>query len=56
MAAKIIQKTSANIHKIQNEVTIHQELRHKNVVTLMEVFEDTDNSYLLMELCDSDIY
>jgi serine/threonine protein kinase len=23
---------------------------------LVDVFEDTDNSYLIMELCDSDIY
>ncbi|CAD8045015.1 unnamed protein product [Paramecium primaurelia] len=56
MAAKIIQKTSSNAQKIQNEVDIHLELHHKNVVHLTDIFEDDDNSYLIMELCDSDIY
>ncbi|CAD8197171.1 unnamed protein product [Paramecium pentaurelia] len=56
MAAKIIQKTSSNSHKIQNEVMIHSELHHKNIVNLIDVFEDADNSYLIMELCDQDIY
>lgn len=56
MAAKIIQKSSSNLNKIENEVSIHTQLHHKNIVQLIDVFEDTDNSYLIMELCDSDIY
>lgn len=55
-AAKIIQKTPTNAAKLANEVSIHQSLNHSNVVTLVESFEDADNYYLVMELCDQELY
>lgn len=33
------------------EITIHQTLNHANVVKFETFFEDSDNVYILLELC-----
>ncbi len=38
--------------RIQNEIEIHSTLSHENIVSLYGHFEDLDNYYLLMELCE----
>jgi len=55
LAAKIIQKSSLKRNrakqKLLSEIKIHRSLTHKNVVKVERVFEDSDNVYILMELC-----
>jgi len=55
MAAKIIQKAtltkSRAKQKLISEIKIHKSLRHCNVVGFEHVFEDSENVYILLELC-----
>ncbi|UJR21968.1 hypothetical protein I4U23_025036 [Adineta vaga] len=37
--------------KMQQEVTIHQSLRHKHIVQFYSYFEDENNVYIVLELC-----
>jgi serine/threonine protein kinase len=39
--------------QLQTEIKIHRGLGHKNVVKFEDVFEDHDNVYILMELCQN---
>ena len=39
--------------QLQTEIKIHRGLSHKNVVKFEDVFEDHDNVYILMELCQN---
>jgi polo-like kinase 1 len=41
------------ILQLQTEIKIHRGLGHKNVVKFEDVFEDHDNVYILMELCQN---
>lgn len=34
-----------------NEIEVHSELNHKNIVRMRKHFEDSDNIYLVMEIC-----
>ncbi|KAM3133228.1 hypothetical protein pb186bvf_014656 [Paramecium bursaria] len=54
-AAKIIQKSN-NKDKLLNEIGIHKQLKHDNIVELIETLEDNDNYYLIMHLCDEELY
>jgi len=52
-AIKIIQKDSANpddIALLYSEIDIMQKLRHPNIISLHEVFEDDKTLYLVLEL------
>ena len=37
--------------QLLSEIKIHRSLSHKNVVKVERVFEDSENVYILMELC-----
>lgn len=39
--------------QLQTEIKIHRELNHKHVVRFEDVFEDKENVYILMELCQN---
>jgi polo-like kinase 1 len=36
---------------MQQEVTIHQSLKHKHIVQFFSYFEDENNVYIVLELC-----
>lgn len=54
-AAKIIPKTnlikSRSKQKLINEIKIHKNIHHENIVNFEHYFEDKDNVYILIELC-----
>lgn len=56
-AAKIIDKTtltkSRAKQKLMSEIKIHRSLHHSNIVTFEHFFEDADNVYIILELCQS---
>ena len=56
-AAKLIPKSSLtkarSRQKLMNEIKIHRSLHHENVVLFEHFFEDGDNIYLLLEICNN---
>lgn len=34
------------------KIQIHSELNHENIIKLLDSFEDSDNFYILLEICD----
>ena len=54
-ACKVVHKASLvkerHKLKLQAEVKIHKSLQHQNIVRFEDVFEDSENVYILMELC-----
>ena len=38
------------------EIRLHQSLRHPNIVKFEHVFEDQDNVYILLELCENQVH
>jgi polo-like kinase 1 len=55
MAAKIIPKATLTKNrarlKLISEIKIHKALHHIHVVQFEHVFEDSENVYILLELC-----
>ena len=55
IAGKIIEKSSLTKprarQKLMSEIKIHKSLNHPNIVKFEHFFEDTDNVYILLELC-----
>jgi serine/threonine protein kinase len=55
-AAKIIPKHTITSfrHKtrLDSEINIHKKLKHLHVVNFIDYFEDSNNHYILMELCE----
>ena len=55
-ALKVIEKSTDSFEKtkrrLSNETDIHVTLQHPNVLRLYNHFEDNDNYYLLLELCE----
>ena len=41
------------IERVKNEIEIHCQLKHPNVVELYAYFEDDNYVYLILELCVS---
>jgi polo-like kinase 4 len=39
--------------RVKNEVLVHSQLSHKNILQLFHYFEDESNVYLVMELCEN---
>lgn len=39
------------IRRVRNEVAIHHQLNHPNILQLLHFFEDSEKVYLVMELC-----
>lgn len=56
-AAKIIPKSTLtkNRHrqKMISEIKIHRSLSDKNIVRFVHVFEDSENVYILLEICSN---
>jgi polo-like kinase 1 len=56
-AAKVITKSSLvksrAKQKLISEIKIHKALHHPNIVKFEHYFEDTENVYLLLELCSN---
>ncbi|KAI8831720.1 kinase-like domain-containing protein [Chytridium lagenaria] len=56
-AAKIIQKaclaSQKQKHKLFAEIKIHQMMSHSSIVKFYDVFEDENNVYMLLELCEN---
>lgn len=54
-AAKIIPKVSLkksrHRQKLLSEIKIHRSLNHRNIVAFEHVFEDSENVYILLEIC-----
>lgn len=43
--------TSGLVERVKNEVTIHHQLRHPNILQLFHFFEDRTRVYLVSEFC-----
>ena len=56
-AAKIIQKSiltkSRARQKLMSEIKIHRSIKNPNVVLFQHFFEDSENVYILLELCSN---
>ena len=56
-AVKVISKrelkSSKQKQKINSEINIQKTLRHPNILKIEHVFEDTNNIYILLELCSN---
>ena len=54
-AAKVVNKASLTKsrakQKLMSEIKIHRSLNHNHVVGFEHFFEDTENVYILLELC-----
>ncbi|KAJ3032137.1 UNVERIFIED_CONTAM: Cell cycle serine/threonine-protein kinase cdc5/MSD2 [Siphonaria sp. JEL0065] len=57
LAAKIIRKASLTSpkqkQKLFAEIKIHQQMSHPAIVAFQHVFEDDDNVYIILELCEN---
>lgn len=51
-AVKIIEKNASEeeLNLLQREIDIMTKLHHKNIIELIEVFEEQDHIYLVLEL------
>jgi serine/threonine protein kinase len=51
-AIKIIEKTAGEeeLQLLQREIDIMKKLKHKNIISLEEVYDEPDYIYLVMEL------
>ena len=56
-AGKVIQKSSLTKgrtrQKLMSEIKIHRSVHHPGIVNFEHFFEDSDNIYILLELCNS---
>ena len=56
-AAKIIAKSTLTKtrakQKLMSEIKIHRSLHHNNIVGFEHFFEDAENVYILLELCQN---
>ncbi|KAI9225744.1 MAG: kinase-like domain-containing protein, partial [Piptocephalis tieghemiana] len=57
LAVKVVPKTSLKNHKTKNkllsEIDIHRSMRHRHIVRFHAVFEDDENVYMILELCEN---
>ncbi|KAJ3034205.1 Cell cycle serine/threonine-protein kinase cdc5/MSD2 [Rhizophlyctis rosea] len=57
LAAKVVPKASLKSTKQKNkliaEIKIHQVMSHPHIVTFHHFFEDDDNVYMILELCEN---
>jgi len=57
-AAKVICKASLNKsrakQKLMSEIKIHKSLKHTNIVNFEHFFEDSENVYILLEICTNE--
>ncbi len=59
IAIKIIDKSrlklSDDLDNIQNEIIIHNNLKHKNILNFEKVYQSWSQIFILLELCKNDI-
>lgn len=59
IAIKIIDKfrlkLSDDLDNIQNEILIHGNLKHKNIVNFEKVYQSSNKIFILLELCKNDL-
>lgn len=48
-------KTTKNRGKLFAEIKLHQAMSHINIVRFEECFEDTENVYMVMEVCSNGV-
>ncbi|KAI8904820.1 PLK protein kinase, partial [Gorgonomyces haynaldii] len=57
LACKVVSKPSLKSQKqrqkLLSEIKIHQSLLHPTIVQFLHVFEDDDNVYMILELCEN---
>ena len=57
MATKVIDKSNLKSNRtklrLMNEIKIHKHLKHPNIVEFYHNFEDNDNVYIMLELCEN---
>lgn len=55
VALKIVKKELMKQHnilfRVENEINIHQQLQHPNIVKFDKSFEDVENYYIVLEFC-----
>ena len=39
--------------KLMSEIKIHRSLHHQNIVNFEHFFEDAENVYILLEMCNN---
>ena len=57
-AVKILDKKTASMQEIdefKRELKLHSQCKHKNVVELLDTFEDKDKIWMVMERAQSDL-
>jgi polo-like kinase 1 len=56
-ATKVVVKSELKSHRtrlrLANEIKLHKSLHHPNVVELFNCFEDKENVYIFLELCEN---
>lgn len=56
MAVKVIDKkifaNHYNLKNIQSEIEIMKKVEHKNIVKLLDVYQTTNNMYIITEFCE----
>lgn len=60
IAIKALSKSTIKRHnlaqRVRNEVSIHYQLQHPNVLELLHFFEDSEHVFLVMELAAGELY
>ncbi len=56
-AGKVVEKASLqklrHKRRMESEIQIHKQLNHENIVKFEHFFEDEDNVYIMLELCEN---
>eukprot|EP01135_Chromosphaera_perkinsii_P009552 Nk52_evm2s1810 gene=Nk52_evmTU2s1810 len=60
VALKVIDKKQMMavglVSKIKSEIEVHYQLKHPSILTLHNCFEDNNYVYMVVELCDTELY
>lgn len=54
VAIKIVSRTHHRV--IQNEIALHQQCSHPNIIQFMESFEDDAYTYIILECCKMNLF
>lgn len=53
---KQIISVSFYLKKLISEIKIHKSLQHPGIVKFEHVFEDQENVYILLEICNNEVF